>query len=134
MTGHALDLGVVETIGRELVIRAHPFEHGGAAEDQIRLVGSGGGSRRHDQEQGANKARPFKRMPERPGKRDDMKFSGNKSPQCRHRAQRAQEGDGQAVAAAVYRSVRLFATTWTNVADGRTALLVNAYPLCETNV
>jgi len=35
MAGHAFDLGIVEAIGRELVVRAHPFEHRRAAEDQI---------------------------------------------------------------------------------------------------
>src|SRR5689334_19489233 len=53
MTGDALDLGVVEAIGRKLVVRAHPFEHGGAAEDQIGLVGSLGrhGGQSHGQEE-----------------------------------------------------------------------------------
>jgi len=36
-----------------------------------------------------------------------MKFSGDKFPQCRH-PHAAEEGDGQPIAAAVYRSVRLF--------------------------
>ncbi|KJC51982.1 hypothetical protein UB31_02050 [Bradyrhizobium sp. LTSP849] len=62
-----------------------------------------------------------------------MKFSGNKFPQCRHATAR-QEGDRQLIVAAVYRSVRLFCYDWTKVADGRTAVLVNAYTLCDTNV
>ena len=45
-----------------------------------------------------------------------------------------QEGDGQPIVAAVYRSVRLFCYGLEKVADGRTAVLVNAYTLCDTNV
>jgi hypothetical protein len=54
-----------------------------------------------------NKARPFKRMLERLGKRDDMNLSGNNFQQCRDEAT-DQEDDRQADTAAVYRSVRLF--------------------------
>src|SRR5207247_8894754 len=39
MTGHAVDAGIVEPIGRKLVIRAEQLEYGGTATDQIRLVG-----------------------------------------------------------------------------------------------
>jgi hypothetical protein len=43
---HAVDLRVVEAIGSKLVVRRQPFEHRGAAEDQIRLIGGlcGGGA------------------------------------------------------------------------------------------
>lgn len=95
MAGHALDLGVVEAIGRELVIQAHPFEHGGAAKDQIRFVGgprdAAGMARTR-----RNKARSFKRMPERPVKRDDMKFSENKSRQRKYGVIIQEDDGGQA--------------------------------------
>src|SRR5258708_3204697 len=42
VTGHPVDLGVVDAIGRELVVGAQPFEHGRAAENQVRLVGGRG--------------------------------------------------------------------------------------------
>src|ERR1700686_723334 len=45
VTGHPVDLGVVDAIGRELVVGAQPFEHGRAAENQVRLVGGRGGAR-----------------------------------------------------------------------------------------
>ena len=38
MAGDTVDLGVVDAIGRELVVRAEQLEHGGAAEDQIRFI------------------------------------------------------------------------------------------------
>lgn len=92
MTGDALDFRIVETISREFVVRAHPFEHGGAAEDQIGLVGGRRGHCRHDQGQ-KEESKAFQADAGKTGKRDDMKFSGNKSPQCRYETA-AQEDDG----------------------------------------
>src|SRR5205085_1137594 len=38
MARHALDLGVVDAVGGELVVGAGQLEHGVTAEDQVRLV------------------------------------------------------------------------------------------------
>ena len=45
MTGHPLDLRVVDGVGRELVVGAQELEHSGAAKNQVWLVG---GRRRAD--------------------------------------------------------------------------------------
>src|SRR5882757_1037872 len=41
MTGHAVDLGVVDAIGRKLVVGAQPFEDRRPAKDQVRFVRRG---------------------------------------------------------------------------------------------
>src|SRR5262245_18638545 len=42
VAGHAVDLRVVQAVGRQLVIGGEPLEHGGALEDEIGLVGGTG--------------------------------------------------------------------------------------------
>ena len=38
VTGHAVDFGIVETVGRELVVGAEPLEYGRTLEDQVRFL------------------------------------------------------------------------------------------------
>ena len=44
VAGDAVDFRIVEAVGRELVVRRQPLEHGRALEEQIGLVGRGGGA------------------------------------------------------------------------------------------
>ena len=53
MARHAIDLGIIETVGRQLVVRREPLENRGTLEDQIRLFSSMARSRnKHLREHG----------------------------------------------------------------------------------
>ena len=52
MAGHAIDFGIVDPVGCQLVVRAEAFENGGTAKDEIRLIGTkrGRGRRQRQRE------------------------------------------------------------------------------------